>query len=229
MDGIDRAGAVRQTRAHDLQRFFLENLPDQGPVRVVHGDYGLHNTLIGPDCTVAAVVDWEISTLGDPLADAAYALTAWPDPGDSLPLKPDSATSVSGFPTRSQLARRYAERTGRDLSRLNYYIGFNRWKTAAIIHGVYARYMEGKKSAEGVDLDGLRKRISDSLMLAQEAVRPGCRAEAHAGTEPAHRGRPRHNGHVADGPTRGPARRSGASIPARARHLRAPCGSADHL
>jgi aminoglycoside phosphotransferase (APT) family kinase protein len=157
-------------RAHELQRFFLENLPDQGPIRVVHGDYGLHNTLIGPDCTVAAVVDWEISTLGDPLADAAYALTAWPDPGDSLPLKPDSATSVSGFPTRSQLARRYAERTGRDLSRLDYYIGFNRWKTAAIIHGVYARYMEGKKSAEGVDLDGLRKRISDSLMLAQEAV-----------------------------------------------------------
>ena len=77
---------------------------------------------------------------------------------------------MPGFPTRSQLARRYAERTGRDLSRLDYYIGFNRWKTAAIIHGVYARYMEGKKSAEGVDLDGLRKRISDSLMLAQEAV-----------------------------------------------------------
>ncbi|HQP66586.1 MAG TPA: phosphotransferase family protein [Quisquiliibacterium sp.] len=157
-------------RAHELQRFFLDNLPDQGPIRVVHGDYGLHNTLIGPDCTVAAVVDWEISTLGDPLADAAYALTAWPDPNDSLPLKPDSATSVPGFPTRSELARRYAERTGRDLSRLDYYIGFNRWKTAAIIHGVYARYMEGKKSAEGVDLDGLRKRIADSLMLAQEAV-----------------------------------------------------------
>ncbi len=46
----------------------------------------------------------------------------------------------------------------------------SKWKTAAIIHGVYARYMEGKKSAEGVDLDGLRKRIADSLMLAQEAV-----------------------------------------------------------
>ncbi|MDX1383254.1 MAG: phosphotransferase family protein, partial [Thermoanaerobaculia bacterium] len=60
-------------RAHELQRYFLEHLPDQGPARIVHGDYGLHNCLIGPDCTIAAVVDWEISTLGDPLADLAYA------------------------------------------------------------------------------------------------------------------------------------------------------------
>ncbi len=157
-------------RAHALQRFFLENLPDQGPIRLVHGDYGLHNTLIGPQCTVAAVVDWEISTLGDPLADLAYALNPWIDPRDSLQPKPDSPTALPGFPSRSALARRYAERTGRDLSRLDYYLGFNRWKTAAIVHGVYARYMEGKKSSEGVDLEGLRQRIGDSLTLAQEAV-----------------------------------------------------------
>ena len=61
-------------RAHELQEFFLDNMPDQGPAKIVHGDYGVHNVLIGPDCTVAAVVDWEISTLGDPLADLAYAL-----------------------------------------------------------------------------------------------------------------------------------------------------------
>jgi hypothetical protein len=56
------------------------------------------------------------------------------------------------------------------LSHLNYYVGFNRWKTACIVHGVYARYMEGKKSTEGVDLDTLRMRIDLSLGLAQEAV-----------------------------------------------------------
>ena len=157
-------------RAHSLKEFFLEHLPDQGPIRVVHGDYGFHNCLMGPDSRVAAVVDWEISTLGDPLADLAYALNPWPDPSDKHPPAPEAATNVPGFPSRSHLAERYAERTGRDLSNLNYYVGFNRWKTACIVHGVYARYMEGKKSAEGVDLETLRMRIDSSLTLAQEAV-----------------------------------------------------------
>ena len=157
-------------RAHTLQQFFLDNLPQQGPIRIVHGDYGLHNCLVGADGLIAAVVDWEISTLGDPLADLAYALNQWPDPTDALPPRPEAATSGPGFPSRTQLAQRYAARTGCDLSRLDYYVGFNRWKTAAIVHGVYARYMEGKKSAEGVDLDELRDRIDGALTLAEQAV-----------------------------------------------------------
>ncbi len=157
-------------RAHSLKDFFLANVPDQGPARIVHGDYGVHNCLVGPDGTVAAVVDWEISTLGDPLADLAYALNQWPDPTDALSPNPLSPTSASGFPTRTQLADRYEERTGRDLSRLDFYIGFNRWKTAAINHGVYARYMEGKKSTDGVDLDALLQTVDRSLGLAEAAV-----------------------------------------------------------
>ena len=157
-------------RAHSLQRLMLEHLPEQGPARVVHGDYGLHNCLVGPDGAVAAVVDWEISTLGDPLADLAYALNAWPDPTDPGPPHLEAATSPPGFPTRTQLADRYAARTGRDLSHLDYYVGFNRWKSAAIVHGVYARYMEGKKGTEGVDLEGLRRRIVGSLDGAEAAL-----------------------------------------------------------
>jgi aminoglycoside phosphotransferase (APT) family kinase protein len=157
-------------RAHQLQRYFLENIPDQGPARIVHGDYGVHNCLVGPDYTIAAVVDWEISTLGDPLADLAYALNQWPDPTDRDPIAPQAATAPPGFPSRTQLAARYAERTGRDLSKLDYYIGFNRWKTAAIVHGVYARYCEGKKSSEGVNLEEMRERIDRSLTLAEDAV-----------------------------------------------------------
>ena len=160
-------------RAHSLQAYFLEHLPDQGPIRVVHGDYGLHNCLFGADCTVAAIVDWEISTLGDPLADLAYALNPWPDPSDERPIAPESATSLEGFPPRTVLANRYAERTGRDLSNLSYYVAFNRWKSACIVHGVYARYMEGKKSTEGVDLETLRTRIDLSLELAVEAIDRG--------------------------------------------------------
>ncbi|MEM7079360.1 MAG: phosphotransferase family protein [Pseudomonadota bacterium] len=157
-------------RAHELQQFFLDNMPDQGPARVVHGDYGCHNVLIGPDHTVAAVVDWEISTLGDPLADLAYALNPWPDPNDKEPPVPEAATAPPGFPSRTELAARYADKTGRDLSKLDYYVGFNRWKSAAIVHGVYARYCEGKKSTEGIDLEEMRERITRSLDLSAEAV-----------------------------------------------------------
>jgi aminoglycoside phosphotransferase (APT) family kinase protein len=157
-------------RAHELQRYFLDHMPDQGPARVVHGDYGLHNCLIGADSTVAAVVDWEISTLGDPLADLAYALNPFPETAGDIAANPTAATSVSGFPPRSELARRYADRTGRDLSMLDYYIGFNCWKSAAIVHGVYARYMEGKKSTDGIDMKALREKVDSSLAAAQLAV-----------------------------------------------------------
>ena len=157
-------------RAHELQQFFLDNLPEQEKARVVHGDYGLHNCLTGPDSTVAAVVDWEISTLGDPLADLAYALNFFPDPSDTIPIAPEAATAVPGFPTRTEMALRYAARTGRDLANLDYYTGFNRWKSACIVHGVYARYMEGKKSSEGVDLEHMRSRIEGSLILSEQAV-----------------------------------------------------------
>ena len=157
-------------RAHSLKDFFISNLPDQGPARVVHGDYGFHNCLIGPDSTVAAVVDWEISTLGDPLADLAYALNFLTEPSEIDNPENLAATNVRGLPTREVLAERYAKRTGADISHLNYYVGFNRWKSACIVHGVYARYMEGKKSTEGIDLDGLRGRITGSLDQAQQAI-----------------------------------------------------------
>jgi aminoglycoside phosphotransferase (APT) family kinase protein len=157
-------------RAHWLQEFFLHNLPDQGPARIVHGDYGMHNCLVGPDGSIAAVVDWEISTLGDPLADLAYALNQWAEPGDPPPPRGLKPTAVPGFPTRRDLTLRYAERTGRDLSKLDYYIGFNHWKSSAIVHGVYARYLEGKKSTVGVDLAGLKQSIDRSLADAEQAV-----------------------------------------------------------
>ena len=165
------AGAqLDDPRAHALQQFFLQHLPEQGPARIVHGDYGLHNTLVGADGRVAAVVDWEISTLGDPLADLAYALNQWAEPDDPPSVRGVPPTSLPGFPTRRELAQRYATRTGRDLALLDYYIGFNRWKSAAIVHGVYARYLEGKKSSAGVDLPALRRSILRSLQQADEAV-----------------------------------------------------------
>lgn len=157
-------------RAHHLQKYFLEHLPEQGPARVVHGDYGTHNCLFGADCRVAAVVDWEISTLGDPLADLAYALNQWTEPCEPTGPRGQRPTQLPGFPSRAELAARYAARSGRDLSRLDYYIGFNHWKSACIVHGVYARYLEGKKSTVGVDLEGLRASVLRSLDESSLAV-----------------------------------------------------------
>ncbi len=157
-------------RTHQLQQYFLDHMPEQGKARVVHGDYGFHNCLIGADSTVVALVDWEISTLGDPLADLAYALNPWPDPADTTPVNQDAATVAPGFPARSELAQRYAHRTGRNLDMLDYYVGFNCWKTATIIHGVYARYRAGQKSTAGVDMHALRERIDTALTAAEAAV-----------------------------------------------------------
>jgi aminoglycoside phosphotransferase (APT) family kinase protein len=156
-------------RAHQLQQRFAQHLPVQEPARIVHGDYGLHNCL-SRHGAVAAVLDWEISTLGDPLADLAYALNRFPDPADEASPDPASATSPPGFPTRAELADRYAERSGRDLSNLAYYRAFNHWKSACILHGVYARYREGKKSPEGVDLTQMTAQILAQLSAAETAA-----------------------------------------------------------
>ena len=157
-------------RAHELMQYFLDHRPDQGKARVVHGDYGLHNCLIGADSTVVAVVDWEISTLGDPLADLGYTLKTWPESETDIEESPNAPTSIGGFPFRAELAQRYADRTGSSIDKLDFYIGFNHWKSAAILHGVYARYLEGKKSTEGVDLDLLLTRIEASLAAAVAAI-----------------------------------------------------------
>ncbi len=162
--------AYDDPRAHLLQQFLKANIPDQGPARVVHGDYGLHNCLVNEQSLVAAVLDWEISTLGDPLADLAYALNQWALPNDPNPVRSNMGSATEGMPSRESLAERYASRTGRNLTNLNFYVGFNWWKSAMIIHGVYARYITGKKSTEGIDLNELRLRIDRSLAEAELAI-----------------------------------------------------------
>lgn len=135
------------------------SLPPQQAVSVVHGDFGLHNMLVTPDGDVAAVIDWEISTLGDPLADLAYLLNSWARPGD--PVVPDARTPslAPGFPERHELAATYAARTGLDLGALDVYLLFNQFKSVCILQGVYARYVQGQKEIDEADLRDLRTRL----------------------------------------------------------------------
>ena len=154
-------------RTHRLHALLSSRLPEQGPGRVVHGDFGPHNCLFSAQGQLTAVLDWEIATLGDPLADLAYSINAWTEPGDHLADGVDAPTVLDGFPSRAELLARYAAATGADLSMIPYYRAFNWFKTACIIHGVYARYRAGKKSTEGVDLELLASRIGIALDNAE--------------------------------------------------------------
>lgn len=152
-----------EARVHELYALLSARIPEQGPGRIVHGDYGPHNSLFSSTGDLMAVLDWEIATLGDPLADFAYSLNAWVEPGDPGVYGSDPPTALAGFPSRDDLIARYAAATGADLSELAFYRSFNSFKTACILHGVYARYRAGQKSTEGVDLPMLFARIGLSL------------------------------------------------------------------
>jgi aminoglycoside phosphotransferase (APT) family kinase protein len=118
-------------------------VPDQGAATIVHGDYRLDNCLLEPDGSIAAVLDWELCTLGDPLADMGLLLVYWTEPGDSHPALLEAPTLAEGFPSRLDLMDMYAAASGRDVSAVDYYVAFGYWKLACILEGVYARYRGG--------------------------------------------------------------------------------------
>ena len=118
-------------------------IPEQGPATIVHGDYRLHNSIVSDDGELVAVLDWEICTLGDPMADVGLLHVYWTGPDDEPSAWGGQATTADGFWNRSQLAPRYAEVSGRDLSALDFYVAFGFWKLACIVEGVYARYLGG--------------------------------------------------------------------------------------
>ena len=125
-------------------------VPD-GAGAVVHGDYRLDNVLIGPRLEINAVLDWEMSTLGDPLSDVALMVVY---AGRPLLLGGRSSISVPGHPSLVELADHYAKRSGRDVSDLHWYVGFAAFKLAVILEGVHYRYVQGQTVGEGFDTVG---------------------------------------------------------------------------
>ncbi|MTA13862.1 MAG: phosphotransferase [Actinobacteria bacterium] len=121
----------------------LRRIPEQGPATIVHGDYRLDNCMVNDAGDMVAVLDWEICTLGDPLADVGLLQVYWTGPNDDPSAWNGSATTAPGFFDRADLAVRYAEVSGRDLSQLPFYVSFAYWKLACILEGVYARYLGG--------------------------------------------------------------------------------------
>jgi aminoglycoside phosphotransferase (APT) family kinase protein len=119
-------------------------IPDQGPATIVHGDYRIDNMILTDSGEVAAVVDWELCTLGDPLADIGLLLVYWGEPDDVLQPLLEPATTLPGFPSRAQVRELYAERSGRDLSQIDFYVALGLWKLAIVLEGVFARYAAGQ-------------------------------------------------------------------------------------
>lgn len=116
-------------------------------VRIAHGDFRLGNLAVDPGGRVRAVFDWELATLGDPLADLGWLIASWGRPGDEVPPTVRGPSLADGYPERAELVARYAERSGRDVSDLDFYVAFARWRSACIGAGVYSRYVGGVMGA----------------------------------------------------------------------------------
>jgi aminoglycoside phosphotransferase (APT) family kinase protein len=127
----------------EVARLLRADMPAQQGVAIAHGDYRFGNVLTDVERgRVAAVLDWELCTLGDPLADLGYLGVYWHDPSHGN-MRQNDPTSAGGFPSYDEMVARYAARTGRDVSRIGYYIAFGAWRLAVISEGVYARYLHG--------------------------------------------------------------------------------------
>ena len=147
----------------ESSRLLAEAMPEQVGAAIVHGDYRLGNMIVGAG-KIQAVLDWELCTLGDPLADVGYLLNSWVEPGEealptgTIELPP---TAAGGFPSRQDLCARYEQRTGRSLEGIDYYRAFSHWRLAAIGQGVYKRYLTGAMgSNRDLDLDAYRESVS---------------------------------------------------------------------
>jgi aminoglycoside phosphotransferase (APT) family kinase protein len=150
---LKRFGGLFETNATrplpDLEvvaDWLAANLPDSPPSTVVHGDYRLGNVMMAPSPTrLAAILDWEMATIGDPLADLGYMTAMWSEPSD--PPNPvsdlSSVTRGAGFPGRDFLTARYAEQTGRSLDALPWYQVLAIWKAAIFLEGSYGRFSAG--------------------------------------------------------------------------------------
>jgi aminoglycoside phosphotransferase (APT) family kinase protein len=147
------------------------DIPEQGPAAIVHGDYRLDNLMIDPTSgRVVAVLDWELATLGDPLADVGLLQVYWSQRDDATIPLPDAPTLVDGFPTRAQVADRYAAATGRDLTQLPYYVAFGYWKLACILEGVYTRYASGAYGDNDGSFEAFGQLVIDLGERAAEAA-----------------------------------------------------------
>ena len=139
---LERAGA-----------WLTEHLPESDEATIVHGDYRLGNTMFAPGPRLNAIFDWELATIGDPLADVGYLVATWTQADDAEDALRGlgAVTREPGFPTRDGLIARYEERSGRSMSDVRWYMTLALWKSAVFLEGSYKRRLAGRTEDEFFD------------------------------------------------------------------------------
>ena len=140
--------------ADELHARLAADVPPESAAGIVHGDYRLDNALVGPDDRIRAVVDWEMATLGDPLADLALMLTYQRLAAFAGSGLVTDAVLAGGYLSEPEIIARYDAASQRDLSRFGFYLGLAAYKLAAIIEGIHFRYLQGQTVGEGFDTIG---------------------------------------------------------------------------
>ncbi|MCI0687860.1 MAG: phosphotransferase family protein [Sporichthyaceae bacterium] len=126
-------------------------VPQSAAAAIVHGDFRLDNLMVGPGDRIAAVLDWEMSTLGDPLTDLGLLVVYWDTPHTAVA---NAVHAGAGFPPSAVLTARYAARRDTDLTRLPWYVGFGYFKLAVIVEGIHYRYVAGQTVGAGFEKIG---------------------------------------------------------------------------
>ena len=162
----DRSKTDELPEIEDLIVRLRAALPESPQPTIVHGDYRLGNMALDPNDSsrIVAIFDWEMATLGDPLADLGYTLIYWYEEED---LRTDSLPSVTarpGFLKRADLIEEYAKRSGRDVSAIDFYQVLALYKLAIISEGIYARYLQGKTL--GKDFEGMKRSAGPTAQRA---------------------------------------------------------------
>jgi aminoglycoside phosphotransferase (APT) family kinase protein len=155
----------------EVEQRLRANVPPQTGTAIVHGDYRFGNCLTDVHRgRINGVLDWELCTLGDPLADVGYILVYWSD--DQHPARrANDPTVAGGFPSQHDIVERYANATGRDVSGIDFYVAFSSWRLAVIGEGVMARYLAGVMGGDEFDADTMRHGTDALANSALEAAR----------------------------------------------------------
>ncbi len=147
-----KTGDAAAEEVGPLAQWLANNVPASPEPTILHNDYKLNNLVLAPEdlTKVRAVLDWEMTTIGDPLFDLAVSLSYWVEPGDPEELKEvmPTVTDTPGFFTREQFMERYAEKSGRDLSRMHWYLVFGYFRLAVALQQIYARWYRGQMKDE---------------------------------------------------------------------------------
>lgn len=165
-EGSDRDMPLFQ----DLHDRFVAAIPPQQGAGIVHGDYRLDNCMMADDGTVAAVLDWELCTLGDVLADVAGMAMWWGDDPAAQGRLADVPTRAEGFGTRLDMLERYARNSDRDVSDLPWYVAFQHWRLAAISEGVRVRFAAGAMGDQEGTAEGDARAAVDSLVETADRI-----------------------------------------------------------